>query len=70
MTFFRLAEIFQIMVSQKFPDLPPRIVSHCLLLRLPGSAVGGDGEGQATGGVLGGGGHGGDVGDDNKHQES
>ena len=53
-------------------DLPLRISSYALLLRLTGGAVGGGGDGQVTGGgVLGGGRQGGDVGDaDHQHQES
>ena len=45
------------------------MVGHGLLLRrFTDGAVGGAGE--VTGGVLGGGGQGGDVGDDEKHQEN
>ena len=53
-------------------DLPLRISSYVLLLRLTGGAVGDGGDGQVTGGgVLGGGRQGGDVGDaDHQHQES
>ena len=62
----KISDFFQ----QQVPDLPPRIIAHVprgphLLLRLN---VGG--EGQVTGSVIGGGGQGGDLGDDEQDQES
>ena len=67
-------ENFQMMLLfQQVSDLPLRISIHALLVRLAGGAVGGSGERQVTGGgVLGGGGQGGDVGDadEQQHQES